>query len=166
MSPENLEAARTWFFKASSVTYLHDGPERVSFDTNFFSHILDARRPCQILSISKADTICFSAASKDQNHAIVEGFIHARCKIRRGTAVRCCEVTSKTCINFRRSAVDSSQERSQQDSHSAVAAVVAVAAVAAVAPVLRMRLLQERPAATGMGMGPRNRTKQMDMSVL
>ena len=88
MSSENLEDARTWYFKASSVAYHHDGPERVSFDPNFFSHILDARRPCQIQSISKADTICFSAASKDQNHAIVEGFIHASGNIRRGTAVR------------------------------------------------------------------------------
>ena len=83
-SDAHIEKARTWYFKAPRVAC----PAIDCFDPNFFIAILDNRKSIQMASISKADTVCFSATESDPTHAAVEGFIHSGGKVSLGTVER------------------------------------------------------------------------------
>ena len=72
-SSDRLPEARTWLFKVHSITR----PASANFNPEFSPYILDACKARQMSTMSKTDTICYSATEIVLKHAAVEGFMHA-----------------------------------------------------------------------------------------
>ena len=95
---DNLTQARSWFFEAKIVR----SDSNSAFLPSHFSDILDTRKAIQLKSLVKLDAISFSISVTTPSSVTVEGFIHARNAIKRGTLDRWLQHPSISSVDWRK----------------------------------------------------------------